>query len=217
MSADFRIVVLISGRGTNLKSLIDGAQHYGIVRVISNKEDAPGLAVATQAGIPNTAYPRSRFSSLDAQKEAILDGTVHESPDLVVLAGFMQIIPPEFITAFPRRIINIHPALLPKFVGLDTHARALAAKETEHGCTVHLVDIGVDTGEILAQARLPIVPGDDAASLGARVLEHEHALYPWVVNTIARGDINLNPTPAIFSSAAEQQGRARGFTLGAGR
>lgn len=217
MSFDFRIVVLISGRGTNLKSLIAEAQHYRIVRVISNKGDAPGLAIARESEIPTAIHPRSDFTSLDAQKEAILAACRQESPDLVVLAGFMQIIPPEFLAAFPRRVINIHPALLPKFVGLDTHARALAAGETEHGCTVHLVDNGVDTGEILAQAKIPIVPGETAEALGARVLEREHMLYPWAINAIARGDVNLERTPALFSPLAREQSDAAGFTLGAER
>ncbi|MFM1847571.1 MAG: hypothetical protein RL417_1045, partial [Pseudomonadota bacterium] len=185
MSIDFRIVVLISGRGSNLHSLLAAAQRYRITRVISNKEEAPGLAIAARANIPTASITRARYPTLDAQKSAILEAVARESPDLVVLAGFMQILAPDFVSTFRRRILNIHPSLLPKFVGLDTHSRAIAAREHEHGCSVHLVDLGLDSGEVIAQATVPILPHDTPESLGARVLEREHKLYPWVVNSVA--------------------------------
>lgn len=213
MSNDFRIVVLLSGRGSNFKSLLEAAQHYKIVRVISNNADAGGLAIATDAGIPTRVVSRQAHPTLAAQKAEILRVAASAAPDLVVLAGFMQIIAPDFLAEFPRRVINIHPALLPKFAGLDTHARAISAGETEHGCTVHLVDSGIDTGETIAQATVPVAPDDTAETLGARVLVREHALFPWVVTTIARGDIALGTTPVTFSAAAREGAKARGFRL----
>ena len=213
MSPQFAIVVLISGRGSNLRSLIENSTHYRIAAVISNRSDALGLAVAKSSGIPAISIGRERFPSLTAQKEAIFKQVVEFSPDLVALAGFMQIVPTNFVNAFLGRLINIHPALLPKFPGLDTHRRALSANEKQHGCSVHYVDTGVDTGPIIAQAGCPILPGDTEDLLAARVLQHEHCLYPWVANQIASGNITFRSGAVEISPAARLDAFARSFTL----
>jgi phosphoribosylglycinamide formyltransferase-1 len=175
--------------------------------------DALGAAAARAAGIPTRLIPRTDYPTLGAQKAAILTATQDAAPDLVVLAGFMQIVAPEFLAAFPRRVINIHPALLPKFPGLDTHARALAAHESAHGCTVHVVDAGIDTGDIIAQAAVPVSPDDTAETLGKRVLTREHVLYPWVVNEIARGEIGLDYSPVTFTPNAQRAATVLDFNL----
>lgn len=214
MATDFRIVVLISGRGTNLKSLIEAAQHYKIAQVISNKSAAPGLAIAAARGIPTSVITRDEYRSLDEQKEAILQAVRSARPDLVVLAGFMQILPPTFVDIFQDRIVNIHPSLLPKFVGLDTHARALAAGERVHGCTAHLVDSGLDSGAIIAQAAVRVDANDTAESLGAKVLEREHDLYPWVINAFAQGQILTNRGNLSFSEGLITEAQMFGFSVG---
>lgn len=191
MPSHYNIVVLISGRGSNLRSLIEKAENYKIIAVLSNRAEAPGLEFAAQKGIPTFAFPQKSFLSLKAAKSALLSKVKELNPDLVCLAGFMQIIEPEFVDAFPGRIINIHPALLPKYPGLDTHARALAGGEKEHGCSVHVVDYGVDTGAIIAQASCRVEKTDTADTLANRVLEREHALYSWVVKNIASKEISL--------------------------
>lgn len=202
MPKDFAVAVLISGRGSNLKALIDSAENYRISAVLSNNPEAGGLALARQASIPAIAFDRGDFPALGGLKERIRAECKAFAPDLIALAGFMQIIQPEFADEFTGRMVNIHPALLPKFPGLHTHSRALAAGESVHGCTVHFVDAGVDTGPVIAQARCPVMPGDDEERLAARVLELEHRLYPWVVNQIAGGGIKLHQGRAAFSPAA---------------
>ncbi len=213
MAKDFRIIVLISGRGSNLKSLISHQQAFSIVGVLSNKPEALGLDAAKTAGIPCFPFDRASYPSLAAMKTGILAQARLLKPDLVVLAGYMQIIEPEFLAAFPHRVINIHPSLLPAYPGIDTHARALAAKERYHGCSVHVVDAGVDTGSLIAQARCECKSSDDPESLAARVLTIEHRLLPWVVTSIARGDIQLGPSRIQYSPRAREEARLQEFTI----
>lgn len=213
MHDDFTIVVLISGRGSNLKSIIDNASHYRVKMVISNNPEASGLQHAREAGIPGMSLNRADFSSLREFKLAILKEVQAQSPSLVALAGFMQVLPPEFIEAFPGRIVNIHPALLPAYPGLDTHKRALEAGEKVHGCTVHLVDCGVDSGPIIAQAAVEVLPQDNEHTLAARVLGFEHRLYPWVINSIASGNLRLSAAGVSFSPECLQEASALGFRL----
>ena len=175
-----RVAVLISGRGSNLQALMDARQDaYDIALVISNKPDAEGLARARAGGIEALTIDHKPFGADREAFERELDSALRERAiDIIALAGFMRVLTPFFVRAWAGRLINIHPSLLPKYPGIDTHARALAAGDSEHGCTVHLVVEEVDAGGILGQARLAILPGDTPETLAARVLELEHALYP---------------------------------------
>ncbi len=190
-----------------------GAINYRIGHVISNTPDATGLSWATQAGIPHSVVARSEYETLGAFKTALLESVLRTEPDIVALAGFMVVLNTEFIEAFQGRLINIHPSILPKFPGLDTHARALAAGEVEHGATVHFVDAGVDTGLRIAQAIVPVLPGDDDRALAARTLTAEHSLYPWVAATMARGGIEFTPVRVRYDEKAIRDARDRGFRL----
>ncbi|AZU03376.1 phosphoribosylglycinamide formyltransferase 1 [Glycocaulis alkaliphilus] len=182
MSGKTPIAVLISGRGSNLQCLIDACmgEDYParIVAVISNRPDAYGLERAREAGIAAIAIDHKAFDSR-MNFEAALDAALREAgAEFVCLAGFMRILTEGFVNAWEGRMINIHPSLLPKFKGVDTHARAIEAGESEHGCTVHWVTPGMDEGPVIAQARVPVLPGDTPETLAARVLVEEHRLYP---------------------------------------
>ena len=186
-----RVGVLISGRGSNMLALAKAAKApdcpYEIVLVLSNRPDAPGLDAARALGIEGRAIDQRDFSKDREGHERALDAALRAAGvEAVALAGYMRILTPVLIDAWAGRMINIHPSLLPKYPGLDTHNRAIAAGDTEAGCTVHLVTIGVDEGPILGQARAPILPGDDEASLSARVLEQEHRLYPAMLAKLCR-------------------------------
>lgn len=176
------IAVLISGRGSNLQCLIDACMNEDyparIVAVISNRPDAYGLERAREAGIPAIAIDHKAYETRE-DFEAALDSALREAgAEFVCLAGFMRILTEGFVNQWDGRMINIHPSLLPKFKGVDTHKRALEAGETEHGCTVHWVTPGMDEGPVIAQARVPVLPGDTPETLAARVLVEEHRLYP---------------------------------------
>lgn len=214
MPKDFRIIVLISGRGSNLKSLIAHQESFSIAGVLSNKPEAAGLAIARAAGVPCYPFNRADYPDLAAMKSTILRQAQALNPDLLVLAGFMQILESEFINAFPGKIINIHPSLLPAFPGIDTHARAIAAKEKIHGCTVHVVDAGVDTGPIIAQASCECREGEEVDALAARVLSLEHRLLPWVVTNIARGNITIGKDGIVtFSPLAREEASMKNFSI----
>ena len=178
-----RTAVLISGRGSNLASLIAAAKAPAypaeIVLVLSNTLDAGGLELARQAGIAAEAVDHRPFRQDRAAHETVLDAHLRSAGvELVALAGYMRVLTPGFVQAWSGRMINIHPSLLPHFPGLHTHARALEAGHTRAGCTVHWVSEGVDEGEIIGQADVSVLPGDDEAALAARVLAAEHVLYP---------------------------------------
>jgi formyltetrahydrofolate-dependent phosphoribosylglycinamide formyltransferase len=175
-----RIAVLISGRGSNLQALMNAPQDaYEIALVISNKPDAEGLAHPRAAGIEALTIDHKSFGADREAFERELDSALRgRAIDIVALAGFMRVLTLFFVRAWAGRLVNIHPSLLPKYPGTNTHARALAAGDAEHGCTVHLVVEEVDAGEILGQARMAVLPGDTPEALAARVLELEHELYP---------------------------------------
>jgi formyltetrahydrofolate-dependent phosphoribosylglycinamide formyltransferase len=181
-----RVAVLISGRGSNMKALIDAAKAPDypaeIVLVVSNKADAGGLDSARAANIPVAVVDQTKRSEMEA---AIQRHLAAAGIELIALAGFMRILSADFVRQWDHRIINIHPSLLPAYPGLDTHARALAAGETRHGCSVHFVTAGVDEGPVIAQAELPIHPGDTPDTLAARVLVEEHKLYPKALAMVA--------------------------------
>lgn len=189
------VAVLISGRGSNLKSLIEAAQDAGyparIVLVISNVADAAGLDHARKAGIPTRVIPHRDFDSRE-DFDAALDAALRETDvQYVCLAGFMRLLTPGFVTAWPDRILNIHPALLPAFRGLDTHARALAAGVRFSGCTAHLVRPEMDDGPIIAQAVVPVLPDDTTERLGARVLQAEHRCLPHALALLTAGRVTV--------------------------
>jgi formyltetrahydrofolate-dependent phosphoribosylglycinamide formyltransferase len=177
-----RVAVLISGRGSNMRALIERAKGYEVVLVASNKVHAPGLDAARALGVPTFAHESKRDAFEAALQRSLDDHRI----GTIALAGYMRILSPDFIARWHGRIVNIHPSLLPRHRGLDTHGRVLAAGETVTGCTVHLVSEEVDSGAVLAQAEVPVEPGDDAARLAARVLNAEHALYPKALSEFVR-------------------------------
>jgi formyltetrahydrofolate-dependent phosphoribosylglycinamide formyltransferase len=183
-----RVAVLISGRGTNLQALMDAEQDaYDIVLVVSNVPDAPGLERARAAGVEAIALDHRPYGKDREAFERDLDALlVQRNVQIVALAGFMRVLTPYFVRAWKNRIVNIHPSLLPKYPGTNTHARALEAGDSEHGCTVHLVVEEVDSGQILGQSRMPILPGDTPETLAERVLALEHELYPHCLAQLAR-------------------------------
>jgi phosphoribosylglycinamide formyltransferase 1 len=175
-----RVAILISGRGSNMAALIAAQQDcYEVALVIANRPDAAGLDRARAAGIEALAIDHKSFGKDREAFERELDAALRaRNIEIVALAGFMRVLTPFFVRAWAGRLINIHPSLLPKYPGVDTHARSLAAGDSEHGCSVHLVVEQVDAGEVLGQARLAVLPGDTPETLAARVLELEHELYP---------------------------------------
>lgn len=189
--ARLRVAVLISGRGSNMKSLIDAARRPDfpaeIALVASNVPDAGGLAIARDAGIATVALDHRQFAGREAFERALNAKLVEAKIGFVCLAGFMRLLTPYFVDAWAGRMINIHPSLLPAFPGLDTHARALAAGARFAGCTVHFVTSEMDVGPIVGQASVPVLDGDDADALAARVLAAEHRLYPHALALIASG------------------------------
>lgn len=207
------IAVLISGRGSNLRTLIAAQDGYTITEVLSNKADAGGLEFARKAGIATSVYPRSNFASVAEQKAAIFSRVAELNPTFCILAGFMMIVPQDVTARHPHWIVNIHPALLPALPGLHPHARAVAERHAEHGCTVHFVDAGIDTGPIIAQAAVPLLTGDTEESLAGRVLDREHELFPWVIQKLARREIRVISGNLEYSISARTEAYERNFRL----
>jgi phosphoribosylglycinamide formyltransferase 1 len=190
-----RVAILISGGGSNMLALVRDMGQGGYadpVLVASNAPAAGGLARAAALGIPVAAVDHRPFGGDREAFEAELAAKIDAArPDIFCLAGFMRILTPGFIRRYQGRMLNIHPSLLPKYPGLHTHARALAAGDAEAGCTVHEVTAALDAGPILGQARVPVLPGDNEDALAARVLAVEHRLYPAVLRRFAKGDRTL--------------------------
>jgi len=189
------IVILISGRGSNMQSIVAAAKaeqwQARVAAVISNRADAEGLVFAQQHGIPTAVVVSKSFPAREQFDAALLEKIEQYSPDLIVLAGFMRILTPEFVQFYHGRMLNIHPSLLPAFKGLHTHQRALEAGVKEHGASVHLVTAELDHGPILDQAKIAVLPSDTEDSLAKRVLEQEHILYPRVIRQIVEGKLSL--------------------------
>ena len=188
------VVVLISGSGTNLQALIDDAAAgagYRIVAVISNRSGVRGLDRAAAANIATQVIDHTAFDDRAAFDAVLADTIDALGPELIVLAGFMRILTDGFVERFAGHMINIHPSLLPAFQGLHTHRRALQAGVATHGASVHFVTGELDGGPVIAQARVPVEPGDDAERLAARVLAREHELLPQVVRWFAAGELAL--------------------------
>ena len=186
-----RVGVLVSGRGSNMAALIAAsrAADYpaSIVLVGSNKPEAAGLALAERGGIPTFAISHRDHPDRESFDRAVTEQLEAAGVEIVALAGFMRILSPWFCQRWEGRLLNIHPSLLPKFRGVDTHARAIAAGETQHGCTVHFVTPELDDGPSILQATVPVLPGDTEESLAARVLVEEHRIYPEALALVARG------------------------------
>jgi phosphoribosylglycinamide formyltransferase-1 len=179
-----RVAILISGRGSNMRALVEEARTYDVALVASNRPEAAGLAWARERGLATWALDSKPLDreAFDRTLSAVLDD---HRVGTIALAGFMRILSPWFVAEWRGRIVNIHPSLLPKYRGLDTHARALAAGDASGGCSVHIVTEELDAGEVLGQAEVPIEPDDTVTTLEQRVLAAEHRLYPQVLNRFA--------------------------------
>ena len=199
------IVVLISGNGSNLQALIDAAARgelpVDIRAVISNRPAAYGLERARRAGIPAVVVNHGDYPDRAAFDAALQQAIDAYQPGLVVLAGFMRILTPEFVAHYHGRMLNVHPSLLPAFRGLDTHRRALEAGVKEHGVSIHFVTAELDGGPVVAQEKIPVLPGDDAESLAQRVQAAEHILYPRVIRWFAEGRLTLRDNRAMLDGA----------------
>lgn len=199
------MTVLLSGSGSNLAALLERAAapdaSFSVRAVISDRADAFGLERARAAGIAAQCVARGDWPDKATFQRALRDAVLATTPDLVVLAGFMRILDSGFVDAFAGRLINIHPSLLPKYRGLDTYARALAAGDQEHGTSVHYVTGELDGGPLIAQCRVPIRSGDDVATLRARTQSAEHQLYPAVVQALCAGETPPLALPALVTGA----------------
>jgi len=203
------LVVLISGRGSNLKAILDAIRHDQlpamVTAVISDTVRAPGLEYARQENIDTLALDATDYpdrGDFDRALQGLID---RFEPGLVALAGFMRILTPAFVHHYQGRLINIHPSLLPELRGLDTHQRALDKGVREHGASVHFVTEELDGGPVIVQVRVPVLPGDDAERLAARVLKQEHRLYPQAIRWLAQGRVSLNGEQLLFDQQPLQQ------------
>ncbi len=204
------IVILISGRGSNMASLLDavasGALPVRVAAVLSNRAEAKGLETAAARGVPTRVLDHQRFADRAAFDAAMAEAIDEFSPDLVVLAGFMRILSDGFVQRYAGRLVNIHPSLLPSFPGLHTHRRALEEGVRVHGCTVHFVTPALDHGPIILQAAVPVLDGDDEATLAARVLTQEHQVYPLAVRWFAEDRLRLSNGRVEFAVAQDDSG-----------
>lgn len=196
------LAVLISGRGSNLQSIIDATVankiNAGIKIVISNLSDAYGLKRASKHNIPTKVISKKEFPDKESFDSELIKTLQDNKVDLVVLAGFMKIISPKVTAAFPLKIVNIHPSLLPEFPGLNVQKRAIDAGVKESGCTVHFVDDGVDTGPIILQRKVPVLEGDTEKSLSERILVEEHKIYPEAIGLIADDRVTVEGSAVII-------------------
>lgn len=189
-----RVAVLISGSGSNLQALIDAAGEragFSVCAVISNRPGAYGLVRAAEAGIPASVVDHRDYPDRESFDSALMAEIDRHTPDLVVLAGFMRILTPEFVRHYSGRLLNIHPSLLPKYQGLHTHQRALEAGDSDHGATVHFVTEELDGGPAIVQALIPVHAGDSAELLAKRVQLQEHKIYPLAVTWFAQGRLRM--------------------------
>jgi len=201
-----RLVVLISGSGSNLQAFIDAFAASDapceVVAVISNRADAFGLERAARAGIPTRVVDHKAFDSREAFDSALAEAIDAYRPDLLILAGFMRILTGGFVRRYLGRLLNIHPSLLPRYPGLHTHQRAIDAGDAEAGASVHFVTEELDGGPVIVQARVPVLPGDTADALAARVLAHEHRIYPLAARLFAFGRLKLDAGHAVLDGRA---------------
>jgi len=205
VSSSRRIGVLVSGRGSNLQALLDAAKAGTlggeIVVVVCNIPGAYALERAAKAGVPSAVVDHKQYKDRASFDAALVAALKSARVDLVCLAGFMRIVGKTFLDAFPGAVLNIHPSLLPSFPGLHAHRQALEAGVKITGVTVHFVDAGTDSGPIVIQAAIPVLPGDDEDSLGDRVLEAEHRIYPWAVHAVATGKARIEERRVVVDGA----------------
>ena len=196
------IVVLISGSGSNLQAILDacsaGFIAGKVTAVLSNKAKAYGLERAKKAGAHAIVLDHKAYADRAAYDKELIATIDQHQPDLVVLAGFMRILTPEFVQHYQGRLLNIHPSLLPKYQGLNTHQRAIDAGDTEHGCSVHFVTAELDGGPVILQAKVPVFPGDDADTVAERVHEQEHRIYPLVVRWFCQNRLQQQSDKALL-------------------
>ncbi len=198
-----KIVILISGRGSNMEAILKARLPVEIAAVISNETDAKGLATAQAKGIPTAVVPHRAFAEREDFDAALAMEINRHQPDLIVLAGFMHVLTEPFVTRYEGRMINIHPSWLPSFTGLHTHRRALAGGVRVHGCTVHFVTPGLDSGPIIIQAAVPVIDGDTEDTLAARVLAEEHRIFPQAIRWLCEGRVKLGADETVvFSDVA---------------
>jgi len=199
-----RIVVLISGGGTNLQAIIDACAKSNypaeVVGVVSNKVDAYGLTRAKDADIKTVALSHKDFASREDYDQALIKKIDSFNADVIVLAGFMRILTPSFVQHYQGKLLNIHPSLLPKYQGLNTHQRAIDAGDTEHGVSVHFVTEELDGGPVILQAKVPVFDGDTIDDLAARVHEQEHRIYPLVVKWFAEKRLTMQGDNAVLDN-----------------
>jgi phosphoribosylglycinamide formyltransferase 1 len=207
LTSRVRTAVLISGRGSNLSALIEAARspHFPaeVVLVLSDAPAAAGLSLAREAGVAAEAIDFRAYTGKGAFEAALDARLASSSVEVVCLAGFMRVLTSPFVERWQGRMLNIHPSLLPNLRGLNTHERALAQGVIEHGCTVHLVTAELDAGPILAQARVPVLPKDDVATLAARVLQEEHRIYPQALGELAGSLRRLDNFERLDASPAD--------------
>ncbi|MCZ7563698.1 MAG: phosphoribosylglycinamide formyltransferase [Burkholderiales bacterium] len=197
------IVVLISGRGSNLRSIVEAG--LPVAAVIANQADAAGLTFARGRGVPTEVLEHRAFDSREAFDEALAAVVDRHAPRLVALAGFMRVLTAPFVVRYAGRLMNIHPSLLPAFPGLHTHTAALAAGVKVHGATVHFVTPELDRGPIVIQAAVPVLPGDDADRLAARVLAQEHVIYPRAIEWFLAGRLAVSGGTVTVTGRREAQ------------
>ena len=204
------IVIPISGRGSNMESLLNGVAEgtlpVRVAAVISNRPGAKGLEAGAVQDVETCVVDHTRFDTREAFDAAMIKTIDSYSPDLVVLAGFMRILTDAFVRRYEGRLLNIHPSLLPSFPGLHTHRRALEEGVRVHGCTVHFVTPHLDHGPVVVQAAVPVLDGDDEASLAARVLVQEHQVYPMAVRWFAEERLRLVDGHVVFEAEQEPVG-----------
>jgi phosphoribosylglycinamide formyltransferase 1 len=205
------VVVLISGRGSNLRAIVEAG--LPVDAVISNRADAGGLDFARDRGIATGVVEHRAYATRENFDAALAQAIDAHAPRLVALAGFMRILSASFVARYDGRLMNIHPSLLPAFPGLDTHAAALAAGVKVHGATVHFVTPELDHGPIVIQAVVPVLPGDDAERLAARVLKQEHVIYPLAIRWFLDGRLSLNEGKVDVASDDGVDQNARQFRL----
>ena len=192
--------ILISGRGSNMQALIDAQLPGTCAAVISNRPDAAGLAWAAQQGVPTAVVDHRGFASREAFDTALAAAIEQSGAELIFLAGFMRVLTEPFVQRYTGRLVNIHPSLLPAFPGLHTHEAALQTGVRVHGCSVHFVTPTLDCGPIIVQAVVPVLPGDTAAVLAARVLAQEHIVYPQAARGILEGRCRLEAGRVVWAS-----------------
>jgi len=203
-----RIVILISGRGSNMQAILEARLPVTVAAVISNEPEAAGLAFARGHSVATRVVEHRAYADRAAFDAALAQEIDAFKPDLVVLAGFMRILGDDFVRHYAGRLLNIHPSLLPAFTGLHTHRRALEAGVRIHGCTVHFVTPRLDHGPIVIQAAVPVLPGDSEDALAARVLDQEHRIYPQAIRWFCDGRLEITPRETVAFKAGGPTGAA---------